>query len=180
MTIKGNTASPQNVVLSRANADALTVRSGALRLEALTLQTSGTYGNAILAELGAVVTLGPGLIFGTCINNHVFAQSRSLVRFESGAAITIIGGAVNHLASYSAQIEASSTTWTLTGTPAFANFALATRTGVINLYLPTFNGTATGARYSAQLNAVIHTYTGNTALLPGSTSGAVSAGGIYG
>jgi Protein of unknown function (DUF2793) len=180
VTIKGNTASPQNVVLSRANADVLTVRSGALRLEALTLQTSGTYGNAILAELGAVVMLGPSLIFGTCISNHVYAQSRSLVRFESGVAITIAGGAANHLASYSAQIEASSNTWTLTGAPVFTNFAIATRTGVINLYLPTFSGAATGARYSAQLNAVIHTYSGNTALLPGSTAGTVSTGGVYG
>jgi Protein of unknown function (DUF2793) len=180
VTIKGNTASPQNVILSRAAADAVTVRVGALRLEALTLQTSGASGSTIMAELGGLVVLGPGLRFGACINYHVLALTRAVVRIETGAAIAIVGGGASHLAAAGGQIDASGNTWTLTGTPVFTNFVLATSGGLVGLFNPVFSGAATGSRYFASINGMINTYTGNTALLPGSTAGAVATGGVYG
>lgn len=180
VTLKGNVASPQNVILSRSAADIITVRAGTLRLEALALQTSGASGSAVVAQSGALVILGPGLRFGTCIGYHILAQTRAIVRIEAGVTVNIVGGGVSHMAALAGQIETSDNTWVLNGTPAFTNFALATNGGFINFASPAFSGSASGARYLASTNGIINTYTGNAALLPGSTAGAVATGGIYG
>lgn len=180
VTLKGNGAAPQNVILSRSGADAVTIRSGLLRLEALTIQTSGAAAHGLTAESGAIAVLGPGLRFGACGGNQVNALSRALVRFETGASVAITGGALAHLSAASAQIEASGNSWTLTGTPVFTQFASASRNGTINLATPAFTGAATGARYSASQNGVINTGTGNATLLPGSAAGSVATGGVYG
>jgi Protein of unknown function (DUF2793) len=180
VTLKGNTANPQNVVISRTNADAIAVRYGTLRLEALTLQTSGTYGSAMIAELGAIVILGPGMRFGPCFSHHIYVATRGLVRIETGVSLAIFGGAASHITALSGQVDSANNVWTLTGTPAFGNFILSTTAAVVSLWNPTFSGAATGNRFTVAINAVINTYTGNTALLPGSTAGSTATGGIYG
>lgn len=180
ITVKGNAAAPQNVVLSRTNGDLLTVRSAMLRIEALSLQTSGSSGSAIVSELGAIVVLGPNLRFGSCVGSHIQAATRGLVRIESGVGIAIAGSATSHMASLGGQIDATGNTWTLTGAPAFSAFALATTGGLIGLSTPVFTGAATGLRYNITLNAIINTATGNTGLLPGSIAGTAASGGVYG
>lgn len=179
VTIKGNIANPQNVIISRTSADAILVKAGTLRIEALTLQTSGTSSNAIEADADGTVLIGPGLRFGACTGHHISASNGAFVRLETGVALTIAGGAATHLLAKGGYIEGAGNNWTLTGTPALAIFARSLCTGLINLSGAVFSGASTGQRYNATLNGVINTSTGNAALFPGSTAGATATGGIY-
>ena len=70
-------------------------------------------------------------------------------------------------------------TITLTGTPAFNQFAYASRVGVMQVWQSTFSGSATGSRYNVDTNSVIFTNVGVASFLPGNTAGTSSTGGQY-
>ena len=95
---------------------------------------------------------------------------------------TISGGATYHWLANSpgALIATQNITATLTGTPAFGLFAVATDGGGIQpSSLMTFSGTATGARIGVSAHGYIATGTGNVNFLPGNSAGAVGTAGYY-
>ena len=94
---------------------------------------------------------------------------------------SIVGGAAQLIRALTGGIVSVVTsTITVTGTPAFTTFAQA-EGGVISFYSPTttFSGSATGARYSATLNAVINTFGGGANYFPGNAGGATGTGGQH-
>ncbi|WP_205717116.1 hypothetical protein [Afipia massiliensis] len=94
---------------------------------------------------------------------------------------TINGSAVrHHSASPAGYINLVNLTVTLTGTLAFSGgFAFADRLGFITNTNVTYSGSATGARYTANSNAVINTNGGGANFFPGSVAGSAATGGQY-
>ena len=136
-----------------------------------------TAGNCVSYADGARLTIGTGVNFGACANQHIGGNSNSIALFPNN--YTISGGAINHWATdLSSAIKANGVTVTLTGTPAFTTFASAQESSGIQCQGVTYSGAAaSGVQYIALLNGTINT-NGSTSNWPsGLTSGSVQSGG---
>jgi hypothetical protein len=116
--------------------------------------------------------------------SHIWLQSNAIVR--PIANYTISGACDYHWLSnptgyLNALLLPSPITITITGTPNIAYFAIAQKTGVIDLISTdiVFSGSATGIRYSAVQNGVINTNGGGINYFPGNVSGTTATGGQY-
>jgi hypothetical protein len=71
---------------------------------------------------------------------------------------------------------------TISNAVTYTAFVIATALGVFDNQFSTITGASnvTGSKYTANLNGVINTGTGNTSYLPGSTAGTTATGGQYG
>lgn len=133
---------------------------------------------------GAAITIGAGMSFTASSGGaHKYAASGQIITTN---AYSILGGNVqhDHAAGPGAVISyfpTGSGTITLTGTPAFTEFALAENTG--GIFAPSgsvlFSGAATGSRYVAQVNGIINTQGGGANFLPGNSAGSQPTGGQY-
>jgi hypothetical protein len=179
VTIKGNAASPANVIISTGSATAIQAyNSAAVVVRDLKITNTGGGANGLLASCGASIEF-TNLNFG--------AIGLAQVRAEDGAVVTatgnyqITGGAVYHFNSTAAIIRCQSRTITVSNTPAFSNsFAFAQLAGTLIANTCTFSGTgATGTRYSATANSVIFTNGASTTYFPGSLAGITASGGQY-
>ena len=101
--------------------------------------------------------------------------------FNTASAWTVSGGSGQLLKSqFGGHIEnATSLTITMTGTPAFANTALATDVSHMNVGSITTSGSCTGQRYAVTTNADIFTNSGGANYFCGTVAGATATGGIY-
>lgn len=125
--------------------------------------------------------------FGAVPGCHVISNQHGEIKNTGNYAIS--GGATEHTCSITNSMNSScpnssACTITLSNTPAFTYFAIASDGGV--LYAPniTFSGTgATGMRYIADGNGVINTFGGGATYFPGNASGcggtACATGGQY-
>lgn len=155
------------------------IAGGRFALSNMKLQkTSATTGHAITAQGGVYVQFS-GLEFGALSGNgrHIYATQSATI-LCSGA-YTISGNALYHFSTATGGYIFMNLTATLSGTPAFTRFADAAMCGVIQVNGATFSGSATGARYLADANAVIFTSGGGASFLPGSSAGSVTNGGQY-
>lgn len=129
---------------------------------------------------GAVVSIENGVVFGNAGFAHLFVHDRPSVLYVLGKSYTIAGSAPFHIyvAAGSAYLEHC--TVALVGTPSWAGGAfIASSGGWVQVTGNTFVGAATGQRFAVYLNGVINTGAGGPNLLPGSTPGSVSLGGLY-
>ena len=142
--------------------------------------TAATAGHGILGLAAAYIKFS-GIEFGAVASghSHINASQGSIV--EATGNYTIAGGASAHMqVLWSGQIVVSGKTVTLTGTPAFGTaFALGSRIGKIEANGNTYSGSATGTRYTADLNALLYTKGGGANYFPGNAAGAVATGGQY-
>lgn len=159
-----------DIIVARAGARA---RIGAIEL-------AGAVGNVI-----ALHALAGGVleVIGTTFGVNLFAG----IAAEGGIVLmagdyTITAGGYTHLL-----IEAGgfyravfSGTITLTGTPAFSQFAQCATAAVTRVQGVTFAGGATGLRFNAELNGVIATAGAGAGYLPGDADGTTATGGQYG
>ena len=177
-TLKGNTASPANTVISATNTNAISIGTGIRpwTVQDLTLQTN-TGGHGILASGGRL--LFTNLRFGTTAWNHINSTIGASISAQGN--YSIVGGAVAHaVAESGASVLIVGRTITLTGTPAFSTaFAFAEECGSITISGDTFSGSATGPRYVSQINGVINTNGGGANYLPGNSAGSTATGGQY-
>lgn len=149
----------------------------------------GGYG--ISCQSSSQCFLGQGLIYSTCAIAHIRSGAGGLINIQN--TYTITGGASSHLFAQGSSLILSATiglpspptlpfTVTLTGTPTFSSaFALATDLGQITFGANqiTYSGSASGSRYTANLNAVIDTDVSGSNYFPGSASGTTAVGGVY-
>ncbi|MFN6950993.1 MAG: DUF2793 domain-containing protein [Albidovulum sp.] len=179
VTIQGNTGTPSNVLISTTSVSAVSVDGvrGTWLLNGMKIQTA-TSGHGISMSANSSLSIS-NVNFGACANSHIRVD---------GAAITILtgytidGGAQRHwLAQRGGRIfKSGSITVTLTGTPAFSTaFADSQLVSLMQVNGITFSGSATGARYSVTLNAVIDTIGGGASYLPGDSAGSAATGGQY-
>ncbi len=180
ITFAGNTGTPANVVISTTSANCFAFSGFGTKatIQGFTVQTT-TSGTGVLAQNGAQLALGSGMVFGACASFHISAENYGGI--QSSSSYTITGNAIRH---YNAQsfgffLKVGGTV-TLTGTPAFSQgFAFDSGLGNITAPLITFSGSATGPRYSAALNAIIETAGGGASYFPGHSAGSTASGGQY-
>jgi len=178
LILNGNSGTPSNVIISTTSADAVSVSAGgAITLSNLKIQTT-TSGNGILVSSGGFVKLGAGVIFGPCATSHINNTSG---QFGSAADYSISGSAPVHWKNGDgATTVINGITVTLSGTPNFSSaFAQSINSSILNVGSITFSGSATGARYSANMNGVINVNGGGATYLPGSVAGSTATGGQY-
>lgn len=181
ITLRGDTTTPSNCVISTTSASAIANLSDTSvtgwSVIGFRLQTT-TSGNGISMSLGSVLSLG-NMDFGACVAAHCLAASSAVIRMNAG--YTISGNAAQHwLAAETGVVFPADRAVTISGTPAFSSaFAYCARNGLINAGNMSFSGSATGQRYTAVSGGVIDTAGGGASYLPGSSAGSATSPGAY-
>lgn len=173
-----------NIVLSGSAAAVISVTnthciqtgmslSGALTVSGMTLQTAGAGNGVSMADAGRINL--SGVTFGPCASAHIAAQGTGAI-VQASSDYTIAGSALRHWhAEFGGLIRAYGRTITLTGAPAFTEFARVAAAATVRCDGNTYVGAATGSQYHAYQNGVISR--GGTTL-PGSTAGTTATGGV--
>lgn len=180
ITLHGDTTTPSNVHLSVAGQVITVTGFGSkLRVQGVKISSSAGFG-ALSADAGGFITISGKVEFGTCTGHHVIATANGVV-FNTGIEEIISGNAPSHYYSGSSgYIQSLFSTWTLSGTPAFATaFAVGRSAGIILVAATTTAGAATGSRYSSTQNSVINASGGGASVFPGNAAGSTATGGIY-
>ena len=175
LVIKGNETTPSSVVVSSGLVfgNGAQVRVSGIRIViAADLVHGLSVGNGVFLRLGRMEYGAVG-----ANADHIFCDNPCRIVLEDDVAIT--GGARRHLNIGAGMLLAEGRTFTLTGTPAFTQFAAARNCGTVALSNPTISGSATGSRYIAETNGVINTFGKAASFLPGSAAGTTPSGGIY-
>lgn len=176
--IRGNNATPANVVLSVAAGHVIANDNGPKwRILDLKVATTGGVGDCLNASNGGNISFG-NLNFGATSGYHIEVQNGGSISGESNYAVS--GGASGHYAAAGGQILVNGLTVTLSGSLTFNNFAIANRSGGnLDAYSMTFTGgTITGVRYSASINGTIVSL-GGANYFPGNSAGSTASGGQY-
>lgn len=184
IVFNGNSGTPSNVVINPGSGDCFSAVNGA-QLTVQNMKLENSSGNGVEADSGGRIAVGAGMIFGACSANHAYAagnQGGGGINF--GANYTIAGNAISHWQSTSSGSQitvAAGLTITLSGTPAFTQFAGAAQLGEIFLdaTVPVFSGSATGSRYNVNVNGAIVTQGSGSTYLPGNSVGTTATGGQY-
>lgn len=177
VTLNGNSVTPSNVLYS-TSANCIFAGGGAtIIFQNMKVTSSG--GSCIASSGASIITTGVGVIFGSASTAHIVASNGGQIAI--GSNYTIAGNAISHYQCLGAgsNMFGGSVTVTLSATPAFTQFALASGLGEIGITGVTYSGSATGARYSALLNAVIATNGGGANYFPGNSVGSTGSGGQY-
>ena len=177
VSLIGDVTTPASCIISTTSNHCIYLASGTqLSISGFKLQTT-TSGNCIFVNGSAQATINGNMNYGVCAGSHLVAQAGGLIQQQSN--YTISGGANSHFnANDIGNIIVSSPTITLTGTPAFTDFAIATGPSVIGCTtgITTFSGSATGQRYNSSFGAFIQTQGGGANYFPGNTAGSSSTG----
>ena len=179
VTLQGNTSTPANCVLN-VSGTCVTVNGMGSKLTVTGFTITSTI-IGLLAQNGGAISLGGGIVFGTCGSAHMRANGQNALVYAQSASYTISGGSQHHLmASPRGEINIFGATVTLSGTPNFSvSFAFADRLSFINAGSATFIGSATGTRYQVASNSVINTAGGGANFFPGNAAGSTATGGQY-
>ncbi len=180
ITIKGDAATPSNVVISTAAATAISADGlrGLYKIEGVKIATT-TSGHGIYLvksglELGAVE-------FGAVANgyNQIYLEAQSYLKCLAN--YTISGGTSGtHWAIRSGSyLDCRSLTITLSGTPGFGIFCYGDLISNLLVASLTFSGAATGQRYNISGNTVVFTGGGGANYFPGNSAGASATGAQY-
>ncbi len=173
--VKGNAASPANVIISTTSANCFTAVSGGIvTVQDMELQTT-TSGNCLRSE-GSLIEFS-NILFGACAAAQI--QTVSAGRATAAGNYSMVGSALQHARASGGAIRLLGTTVTLTGTPAFAPFVYADRMGLIDASGMAFVGAATGSRYTGTNAGGIATGGGGASYFPGNAVGSLSNEGWY-
>jgi hypothetical protein len=178
LTIRGDTATPSNVVINCTGGACFGAVAvlGKYHIEGFKLTQATAFVSCVSVE-ESVVTLA-SMDFGASTGIHIFVANNGNVRATGNYSIT--GGAQAHYYVDGAILQTFSRTITLTGTPAFSlGFVVTLDTAFSSSYSMTFSGSATGKRYDATTNSVILTGGGGANYFPGGTAGTTATGGQY-
>jgi len=179
LIIQGNSGTPGNVIISTTSASCIqTAAFGKARIKDMELRT--TTSGYCLSAVNQGVLEWTNLQFGACAQSHVIANAGGQA-FSVGN-YAIVGAASAHIQADGAgsQAEVGSKTVTITGTPAFGTaFAISGSNGVLRLFLNTYSGSATGARYLATNGGGIATFGAGATALPGNSAGTATSPGWY-
>jgi hypothetical protein len=183
ITIQGNSGTPANVIIDTSGGAGDCFKSTAVLPGILTIKDMKLISTTSLSQItvAAPGTINYGNInFGATGQFHIQASGPGALA-QSISDYTITGGCNAHWrAANGGQILDFSRSITLTGTPAFGvAFAWASRVGGLLVSGSTFTGSATGTRYTADMNAEIFVNGAGATYLPGSVAGTTATGGQY-
>jgi hypothetical protein len=179
VVIRGNSTTPANVLVSVTGNAIINsgVLPGSLTVRDMKLTSSG---GALILNSGVGLINFTNIDFGSAAGAHVTASGPAARITCTGNYAITGGGTAHHDAVYGGLILVNSRTVTITGTPAFSSaFAFAWRTGTVDVFNNTYSGSATGARYNANMNGVIVVGGAGATYLPGDASGSTATGGQY-
>lgn len=172
--ISGDIVSPGSYVLSSQIA---VTGGGTIYVQGVDF-TSSNFG--LNVSTGGIAVIAGAVIFGACTNDHIDCASQGTVLVSANYTIDGSPGSYHLFASYLSYVDISARTITLTGTPNWPSaFVGVTGGAVFKANSNTYTGLATGARYSATLNAVINTIGGGANYFPGNSAGSTATGGQY-
>jgi hypothetical protein len=174
----GNIALPSAVIINETTAgdDCFLFGASNVVVAGFTLYSSGS---CIHGAFNGKVTVGAGIVFGTCVEFHIFCDNGGMIGTGT-TAYTVIGsaGQGHFYAHTTGWLGIGGVTITLVGNPNFGTaFAIAVQSGILEAPGLTFIGSCTGRRYVIEQGGNIST--GNTANLnyfPGSIAGYNLAG----
>jgi hypothetical protein len=181
IVLQGNTGNRANVVIDAWGAiENNTVLPGSVTIQNMTVTNTALDGYGLIGNYGVGnIYIGDELEFGITASYFITADgtgARILINGDwycSDDAYSIIF--VNSLGSVNMYGHL-----TLIGTPAYVTTILTDAIGALQ-WLPSAptTGTATGTRYSASGNSLIHTFGGGPNILPGDVAGSTATGGQY-
>ncbi len=176
VTLKGNTSSPSNTIISTTSSHAIAGR-GLWHIQDLTLQTT-TSGDCLAPTSGAIMSFS-NIRFGAAGSHHIAVGEGGFLNATGN--YSIVGGGSRHVVvRRTASMLVEGVTVTLTGTPNFtAPFAIAEFVSFLSYAGTTFSGSATGGRYQVHSNSVIWTNSGGANFFPGNSAGSTATGGQY-
>lgn len=178
VTLLGNTAHPENVILSAPSQITIWVRrDGRLVISGFELASGA--GHGLQVDTGSSVLLGAAMRFGSCGEYQLCAGHGGVI--EGFDNYTIAGNAWGHILCLgNSFIRIANNTVTLTGTPAFSvGYIEASRSGIVDYYGNTFSGSATGKRFNGYALGNIFTNYGGASYLPGNAAGTLATNAIY-
>ncbi len=166
LTITGNTVTPANVIVD--GFDAIFCY----------LVVKGFRAKAIKADAAGQIDFHNFEFAANAGGTHFSAVSGGFVLGYTN--YSILGSAAYHMdASRGGLIDVSTLTITLTGTPAFTDFAWATERGQIYAPGTTYSGAATGRRYTRNTGGLLMTGGGGANFFPGNVAGISTTGDEY-
>jgi len=177
LTIRGDTTTPANCVISVTSDDVFDVSQGAfVQIEGFEVGTT-TSGRAFSATFGGHITF-KNMRFDDCAGPHIEASNGGRV-FNNGD-YEIIGDAVSHHHCTDAGVILMfNATITLTGTPNFSSYFCGVNFASVQYNSITFSGAATGQRYVVHQGGSIYTGGSGATYLPGDVAGIAYGGGWY-
>ncbi len=178
VTIKGNAAHPENVVVTATNASTIRVSSNAaLHVQDFEVRTV-TAGTCLQAGTGGALTFS-NMRIGPSAHHHIRAED--LGRIQCTGNYSITGNGISHWNSVGGGVlRCQSRTVTLVGTPAFSSGFINNQiAGMSIVNGNTFSGSATGKRYAIDTNAVVFVGGAGATYLPGDVTGTVATGAQY-
>jgi hypothetical protein len=180
LVIRGNNATPANVIVSATSGHAFTADTLSVVWDILDLKMqTATFGHC-LNVVRAKLRYG-NVNFGPCANAHIIASQHGTAICLGPYAVSGGAGEAHVQASDMGLVLIGSTTITFSGTVAFGNFTLITMGAVAYIYSMTFanGGIVTGPRYFVASNGLIQTNGGGASYLPGSSPGVAVSQGQY-
>lgn len=181
-TLKGDTTTPANVLISTTSVSAIYVSlGGTLNVQGLELRTT-TSGDCLQAYDNGRIYITGLMRFGACAGFQISAQHSAL--FEAIAqSWQCSGGALSHVLSQTGgSVHIHDSTITFSNTPNFST-ATVTVTGLGQLYAATMtftNGaTVTGTRFLNFTNSNIDVGGGGVNYFPGNVAGTTGTGAQY-
>lgn len=178
--IRGGASNTTDFSVTVAGGDCFSFGSGFLGLYKLHyVKLSTTISGRCVGGSGGGGAVNYGNIdFGACAAMHISVSQGQYCAVDGP--ITISGPAGSHIQALAGgYVRENNTTVTITGTPAFTQFASAGRSGTLIMSGNTYVGAATGSRYNATLNGVIFVNGAGATYLPGDTDGVTATGGQY-
>jgi hypothetical protein len=146
------------------------------------LYNAGTGNHSLLATNNAVVRCDY-TVFSSIAGNpnaHIIASEGGSITIGTGCSCD---GNMGYLFyALGGSISLGGTSFTLNGTPSFATATVAASSSGGKVTLATgssFSGSASGLRYTVNLNATINTFGAGSNFIPGSSAGTTYTGGQY-
>lgn len=172
-----NAVTPSNATVNASSHCFLAQAGAMMHVQGGTLISAN--GSALRAENSSLILFDSNA-FGACLNgSHLQGVDYGIVQATGN--YSIVGGAQRHFMGDTGNVQATSRTVTLSGTPAFSlAFAYAQNNATLNVGGITFAGAATGPRYlSDALSVILTQSSGSPTYFPGNSGGTTTNGGIY-
>lgn len=177
LIIDGDTAAPQNFLITNGAGTAVALTAGAdVIMRGIKVTASGS---AFSVQVGSKLTLDGAFHVGPAAVAFNIVD-RSKVYVSASYSITGGGSYYGLVEQHSTLEMAGGVSATLSAAHAFsAVFMFAQNEGIVYCSGASFIGTATGQRYDSRQNSVINTGGGGANFFPGSIAGVASSGGQY-
>lgn len=173
--LTGDTTTPSNVFLNTSGSTLTCSGYATVNIKGFKIASSA--GNGIYAN-GGIINVNGNMEMGVVSGAQFASDSVGTISITSN--YTITGSAAEHFfAGAQSRINSAGITVTLTGTPAYTIFALASPMAYLFSFSMTFSGSATGTRYQSNQNSVIFVNGGGANYFPGNAAGSANSGGIY-